>query len=105
MTVTWCKHCAYPNTRLNFRLSAGGDVRLTLLAKTDGRWKQVAVTTLHAHRGNNSFRIAGRWGGQLIPRRTIRLLVHVKRGTTWKPIRTVTLTVNSPYTTKILDRH
>ena len=105
LTITWCKHCAYPNTRLNFSLSAGGDVRLKLLAKTDGRWKQVAVTTLHAHRGNNSFRIAGRWGGQLVPRRTIRLLVHVKRGTTWKPIRTLTLTVDSPYTTKILDRH
>jgi len=102
-TVTWCKYCAYPNTKLDFHLSAKTDIRLSLLVKTHGRWHQAAATTLHAHQGNNSFRIAGRWHGQLVPDRTTHILVHLKRNSTWTLVKTLNLTVHSPYTAKILN--
>ena len=104
-TVTWCKHCTYPNTRLHFTLTAGTDVRLTLMAKLHGHWKQLAISTLHAHTGSNSVRVAGRWHGQLVPRRTIRILLRIDQHGTLTLVKTFTLVVNSPYTTKILNHH
>lgn len=103
-TVTWCKHCTYPGTKLAFDLSARADVRLTLMAKVHGRWRQVAITTLHAHRGHNRFRVAGRWHSQLVPRRATRLLVALEHGSIWTVVGKLKLTVHSPYTTKILSR-
>ena len=104
-TVVWCKHCAYPNTKLTFNVSGSANVHLTLMADRHGRWKQVAATTLHAHKGHNSFRVGGRWRGQLIPHRATRLLVAINRNGTWATMKTLKLTVHSPYTTRILDRH
>ena len=104
-TVTWCKHCTYPNTRLRFTLTAGTDVRLTLMAKLHGHWKQLAISTLHGHEGPNSIRVAGRWHGQLVPHRTIRILLRIDNNGTWTLVKTFTLVVNSPYTTKILNHH
>ena len=104
-TITWCKHCTYPNTRLHFTLTAGTDVRLTLMAKLDGHWKQLATSMLHGHKGPNSIRVAGRWHGQLVPHRTIRILLRIHKNGTWTLVKTFTLVVNSPYTTKILNRH
>ena len=104
-TVTWCKHCTYPNTRLHFTLTAGTNVRLTLMAKIHGRWKQLAISTLHGRKGPNSIRVAGRWHGQLVPHRTIRILLRIDNHGTWTLVKTFTLVVNSPYTTKILNRH
>jgi len=101
--VTWCKHCGYPNTKLGFHLSATADIRLDLMVRVHGRWRQVATTTLHGHRGNNSFRVAGRWHGQLVPGRTTHILLRLKRGSTWTTVKTLNLTVHSPYTTKILN--
>ena len=103
-TITWCKHCTYPNTRLTFNLSAGADIRLGLMAKTHGRFKQVATTTLHGHRGHNSFRVGGRWHGQLVPHRTMHILVDLRQGTHWTLVKTLKLTVHSPYTTEVLNR-
>ena len=104
-TVNWCKHCTYPNTRLHFNLSAGTEVRLTLMARRHGHWKQLAISTLHGHKGPNSVRVAGRWHGQLVPRRTIRILLRIDRDGTWTLVKTFTLVVNSPYTAKILNHH
>lgn len=100
-TVTWCEHCSYPNTRLTFTLSGKADLRLELIANLHGHFKQVAATILHAHAGHNSFRVAGRWRGQLVPHRTVRVLVGIKpsRGQPWKTIKTLELTVRSPFTT------
>jgi hypothetical protein len=102
--VTWCKHCTYPKTRLTFMLSGNADVRLKLIAKLGGGFKQVAVTTLHAHKGSNSFRLGGRWHGQLVPHRRVQILVLIKPGASWTPNKTLKLTVNSPYTTRLI-RH
>ena len=94
-----------PQHRLHFTLTAGTDVRLTLMAKLHGHWKQLAISTLHAHTGSNSVRVAGRWHGQLVPRRTIRILLRIDQHGTWTLVKTFTLVVNSPYTTKILNHH
>ena len=104
-TVTWCKHCTYPNTRLHFKLTVGTEVRLTLMARRHGHWKQLAISTLHGHIGSNSVRVAGRWHGQLVPRRTIRILLRIDKNGTWTLVKNFMLVVNSPYTTKILNRH
>ena len=105
-TITWCKRCTYPNTRLTFNLSASADIHLNLMAKaTHGHWKQVAAATLHGHKGHNSFRVGGRWHGQLVPHRTMHILVHIQQGTNWALVKTLTLTVHSPYTTRVLNRH
>lgn len=101
-TVTWCKRCSYPDTKLGFTPSAKADVRLKLLTKLHGRLEQVAVTTLHGHQGENSFRVAGRWHAELVPRRVLRVLIQINPGTSWTTIKTVTLTVRSPYTTKVI---
>ena len=104
-SVIWCAHCTYPNTKLAFTLSANTDVRLKLLANLNGHFKQVATTTLHAHKGHNSFRIAGRWHRQLIPRRPVRILVQIDPGQGWVTEQTLKLTVRSPYTARVLNHH
>jgi len=103
-TITWCRHCTYPGSRLTFNLSAKADVRLALMAKIHGHWTQVAATTVHGHRGHNSFRVGGRWHGQLVPHRVTRILVHIRPGATWTIAGTLELAVHSPYTTRILNR-
>ena len=104
-TVIWCKHCTYPTTRLHFTLTAGTNLRLSLMAKVQGRWKQLAISMLHGHKGPNSVRLAGRWHGQLVPRRTIRILLRIDKHGTWTLVKTFTLVVNSPYTLKVLHHH
>jgi hypothetical protein len=94
-TVTWCdgSGCRYPNTELSFQLNRAATVRLVLSAKVDGQWRQVAVTSLHAHRGSNSFRIAGRWHGQLVPARQVRLQLQLERDGHWQTKKQILLTV------------
>jgi hypothetical protein len=102
--LTWCVGCAYPDTRLRFRLSRSASVRLTMLVRQHGSWRPVAVALLHGHGGANSRRLAGRWHGQLVPARRVEIVVAIRVNGTWTPRRTMLLTVRSPYTTRILSK-
>jgi hypothetical protein len=95
-TVTWCRgaRCRYPNTRLRFTLSGASMVRLVLSAKVNGRWRQVAATEVHARHGSNSYRIAGRWRGQLVAIRHVRLRFQLKRNGHWQTQKLMLLTVH-----------
>ncbi len=95
--VRWCHGCAYPSNALRFQLTQPTLVRVSLQTPVHGRWRQVAITTFHGHAGPNRFRIAGRWRGQLVPSRTVQLLVQTKQAGTWKTHRTLRLTVRSPH--------
>ena len=77
---------------------------LELSTRLHGRLRQLAVTVLHGHEGQNSFRVAGRWHAELVPHRVLRILVQIKPATNWTTVKSVTLTVRSPYTTKVV-RH
>ncbi len=94
-TVTWCRGsgCRYPDTQLRFRLNRAATVRLVLSAKLNGRWRQVGATSVHAHRGSNSYRIAGRWHGQLVPVRHVRLKILLQRDGRWQTQKLVLLSV------------
>jgi hypothetical protein len=83
VTLCWGSGCGYPNTRLRFRLNRAATVRLVLAARLNGRWRQVATTSVHAQRGSNSYRIAGRWHGQLVPVRKVRLQILLRRDGRW----------------------
>ena len=101
--LTWCADCRYPGTRLRFSINHSVMVRLALRVLADGRWRPVAFAILHAHRGANSFRLAGRWHGQMVPARRVEIVVALRARGRWTARRTVQLTIRSPYTTKILD--
>jgi hypothetical protein len=94
-TVTWChgSGCHYPNTRLHFRLSRATTVRLVLSAEVHGRWRQVAAMSIRAHRGVNGYRLAGRWHGELVPVRQMRLRILVRRDGRWRTQNVVVLSV------------
>lgn len=96
--VNWCwgEACNHgmPTTHISFDLNRAAPVRLALIAKVDGQWRQVATTTIHGHKGANRHRLAGGWHGQLVPARPVRLRVETKpdaRG--WVVGRTLRLTV------------
>lgn len=95
VTVTWChgSGCGYPDTKLRFQLNHAATVRLVLSAKVDGRWRQVAATSVHAHRGSNSYRIAGRWHGQLVPVRQVRLQLELKHDGHWQTQKLMVLSI------------
>jgi DNA-binding beta-propeller fold protein YncE len=98
-TITWCRSCKYPSAELLFTLSQPATVRLVLTAKTRRAWRQVASTLLRPHATANRYRLAGRWHGQLVPARHLRLLVQLAHGGHWRTRTTMTLTVHSPFTT------
>lgn len=96
--INWCwgQRCKHrvPTTRIRFELNRAAHVRLALVAKVHGHWRQVARTTIHGHKGGNRYRLAGRWHGQLVPARPIRLRVETRPGTRrWVVDRTLRLTV------------
>jgi hypothetical protein len=76
---------------------------LVLRAYVRSRWRQVADSTLHGHRGADRFRVAGRWHGQMVPGRRVQILVELHGHGRWTTHKTLTLTVRSPYTTRILN--
>jgi len=94
-TVTWCwtSGCDYPNTQLRFDLNQAATVRLVLRAKVHGHWRQVAMTSVHGRRGSNSYRIAGRWHGQLVPARPVQLLVQLESNGHWQTRKVLALVV------------
>jgi hypothetical protein len=94
-TVVWCRgaRCGYPNTQLRFQLSRPATVRLVLLADLKRHWRQVAVTTLDGRAGPNADRVAGRWHKELVPRRSLRLLVQVEQAGGWVTGRMLQLKV------------
>ncbi len=92
-TLTWCGHCAYPRTKLGFRLSAVAEVRVLLQRRLHGRFRQVAVTTLDGRAGANSFPVGRRWHGRLLPHDATRLLVQLRANGAWKTERSLKLTV------------
>jgi hypothetical protein len=94
-TVTWCKGCTYPRTRLTFRLSADAGVRVALQRRDHGRFRQLAVATLHGKKGPNSFSVGRRWRQRLQPHRVTRLVVQLRAGGGWTTEKTLKLTVRS----------
>lgn len=94
-TVVWCKGagCSYPNTALSFRARQATTVRLVLRASVGGKWTQVGSLSVHARRGLNKHRLAGRWHGALTPARPVQLIVQSKSGGAWKTARALKLTV------------
>jgi hypothetical protein len=93
--VVWCRGngCTYPDAHVEFQLKAAAEVRLVLRAHVDGRWRQVAVANLAAHRGSNRYRLAGRWHGQLVPVRDVRLQVQVSPAGHWQTHSTLSVAV------------
>jgi hypothetical protein len=93
--VAWCRgsSCRYPDARLRFALNRAATVKLVLSAKSNGHWRRVATTTVDAHRGSNSYRIAGRWHGQLLPARQVRVQLQLKHGRHWQTQKLVLLSV------------
>jgi hypothetical protein len=85
--------------QLLFTLSEPTTVRLVLTARTNGDWHRVASTLLHAHAATDRYRLAGRWHGQLVPARHVRLLVQQQDNAHWKTLATINLTVHSPFIT------
>lgn len=55
LTVVWCRGhgCHFPTTQLRFELTRSAEVRLVLDDRHNGRWRQVAMTTLDGHAGAN----------------------------------------------------
>lgn len=94
-TLTWCSgsSCQYPNTTLRFRARSSVTVRFVLEDSVGGTWRQVKTTSVHARRGANQYRIAGRWHGKLVPAGPVRLLVQAKAGARWTTYGTLKLTV------------
>jgi hypothetical protein len=83
-------------------LNDAASVPLTLRVLQHGRWRPVAVATLHGHRGADSFRPAGRWHGQLVPVRRVEIVVALRTNNRWTSHRAFQLTVRLAYTTKML---
>jgi hypothetical protein len=52
-TIVWCQAAGrkYPTTSLQFALNRATTVRLLLRTHANGRYRQVATTTLHGHQG------------------------------------------------------
>lgn len=94
-TVTWChgNGCRFPDTQLRFHLNQPAAVKLVLSAEVDGHWRQVAVTSVHGHRGSNSYRVAGRWHGQLVPVRQVRLQLQLKVDGRWQTQKLMVLSI------------
>ncbi len=92
-TVTWCKGCSYPRTKLSFTLSAADEVRLVLLGKAHGHRGQLAATTLHGRRGKNAFPLGRRWRRHLLPRRAEHLIVQLRQDGGWKTEKALKVTV------------
>jgi hypothetical protein len=85
--------------------SVDASTELVLRVRSHGHWRQAAVATLHGHPGANRFRLAGRWHGQMLPARRVQILVKLHTHGRWATHKTLTLTVHSPYTTRILHHH
>jgi hypothetical protein len=77
-------------------------VRVPLQVRAHGRWRQTAVTTFHGRAGLNRYLITDRWRGQLVPARTVELLVQLRHDSSWQTQKTLRLTVRSPFSTGIL---
>jgi len=101
-TVRWCAGCAYPKTTLQLELTNAASVRVPLQVRAHGRWRQTAVTTFHGRAGLNRYLITDRWRGQLVPARTVELLVQLRHDSSWQTQKTLRLTVRSPFSTGIL---
>lgn len=107
-TVTWCKQCTYPKTKLTFKLTGEAGVRVALMvrnvvmvpekghAKKVKRvtWKQVAVVTLNGHKGLNTFKAGPRWHRHILAGTTMYVRVQLKQGKVWKTKKTLNLTVH-----------
>ena len=59
-------------------------MRLVLQASAKGKWKNVADAMVSGHPGSNNHELAGRWHGDLVPAREVRILVQLKAGGHWK---------------------
>lgn len=95
-TVTWCRDCTYPHTKLAFRLSAKAEVRLVLEARVHGHFRELAAVTLHSKQGPNTFPVGRHWHTRFLPRRPTRLLVQLGANKGWKTEKALRLTVRRP---------
>ena len=103
-TVNWCKHCTYPNTRLHFNLSAGTEVRLTLMARRHGHWKQLAISTLTATKARTASGSPGAGTGNSSPAERFGSCfasTGTGPGRSSRPSRWS----STPHTAKILNHH
>jgi hypothetical protein len=66
---------------------------MVLQAKSANKWTAVATTTINAHAGRDSYQLAGRWHGQLLSARDLRLLVQVRQNGQWVTGAAFSLTV------------
>jgi hypothetical protein len=64
-----------------------------LRARIDGHWRAVKAISIRAHAGANRYRLAGRWGGQLLPARQDQIQVGLGDHGHWHTKKTLTITV------------
>ena len=96
--VHWCETCSYPNATIEFSLSKRAEVRMLLFAPVNGKERLVHTDTLNGHTGANRFRLAGRWRGQLVPKRGVHITFQLLVNGTWVTKKTIPVTVKSRYT-------
>jgi hypothetical protein len=97
--VHWCGTCSYPNATIEFSLSKAAEVRMRLYAPVDGKEQLVHTDTLNGHRGANRFRLAGRWKGQLVPKRGVHIVFAYKVNGRWITKKTIPVSVASRFPT------
>ena len=73
-TIVWRKG-GLPRMWLSYVLSRAATLNVTLNARVDGTWQQVAVFTRHSEAGAARVQLVGRWKGLLFPARKVQLQV------------------------------
>ena len=92
-TTTWRQGLRAPRLWLTFLLSRNATLNMTLQARVDGRWQQVSGTSAHALAGANRLQLIGRWHGQMVPARVLRLTVRATAAGRTSVTKTFTITV------------
>ena len=89
-TIVWRKG-GLPRMWLSYVLSRAATLNVTLNARVNGTWQQVAVFTRHSEAGAARVQLVGHWKGMLFPARKVQL--HVSATAAGMPSSTQTFAV------------
>jgi Glycine rich protein/Abnormal spindle-like microcephaly-assoc'd, ASPM-SPD-2-Hydin/Protein of unknown function (DUF1573) len=77
-TLVWTDGQPTPKLWLTFTVSRAAVLQVSMLIKVRGVWQQMALTTTSVQAGPGRVQLVGRWGGLLVPARSIRLVVRAR---------------------------
>jgi hypothetical protein len=79
---------------MTLMLSRNATLNMTLQTFVGGRWRQLAHATTSALAGTDRVQLVGRWHGQMVPARVLRLTVQATAANQTSATRTFYVTVS-----------